>query len=163
MKDTIEQWLEGQIIKKDENKVYIHYNGWGTRWDEWIELESARIAPFRTYTIQTPQSNYLSPYPNIKPDSDPQTHEIPEYKPEFPEMVNHLCLQIKNVLNMIAALLENGKVLLQSFASAQLNLNRDAAKIKNYKEKREEKKEDTKDKEEEKGILILVHCFSDSK
>jgi len=26
-----------------EGKVYVHYNGWGTRWDEWINIDSERI------------------------------------------------------------------------------------------------------------------------
>ena len=50
-------------------KAYIHYNGWGTRWDEWIEMSSPRIAMFRTHTVQASASNYLSPFPNSPPDT----------------------------------------------------------------------------------------------
>ena len=46
----------------------MHYNGWGARWDEWLPSNSARLAPFRTFTVQNPRSLYLSPYPNITPD-----------------------------------------------------------------------------------------------
>lgn len=70
VKDTINQWLEAQVIDVKEDKVYIHYNGWGTRWDEWIEMGSNRIRPFRYYTQQTRIYNYHSPYPNYKPDAD---------------------------------------------------------------------------------------------
>jgi hypothetical protein len=48
--------------------VNIHYNGWGVRWDEWIDQDSPRLAIFRTYTVQNPKSNYLSPFPNIMPE-----------------------------------------------------------------------------------------------
>lgn len=47
VKDTIDQWLEAQIIQVRNNQVYVHYNGWGTRWDEWIEMSSPRIAAFK--------------------------------------------------------------------------------------------------------------------
>lgn len=47
VKDTIDQWLEAQVIDVKDEKVYIHYNGWGTRWDEWIDFSSPRIANFK--------------------------------------------------------------------------------------------------------------------
>jgi len=70
VKDTIDQWLEAQVIDIKDNRVYIHYNGWGTRWDEWIEMDSIRIMPFRYFTKQTTFSNYNSPFPNVKPDAN---------------------------------------------------------------------------------------------
>jgi RNA binding activity-knot of a chromodomain len=47
VKDTIDQWLEAQIINIQNNQAYVHYNGWGNRWDEWIDFSSSRIAPFK--------------------------------------------------------------------------------------------------------------------
>jgi hypothetical protein len=47
VKDTIDQWLEAQVIQVRGNQVYVHYNGWGTRWDEWIDCDSSRIASFK--------------------------------------------------------------------------------------------------------------------
>jgi hypothetical protein len=47
VKDTIDQWLEAQVVKVRNNEAFVHYNGWGTRWDEWIEFSSPRIANFR--------------------------------------------------------------------------------------------------------------------
>lgn len=47
VKDTIDQWLEAQIINISNNQAYVHYNGWGNRWDEWIDFASPRIAPFK--------------------------------------------------------------------------------------------------------------------
>jgi len=60
VKDTINQWvfhyfsnseylfkLEAQVINIRDNQAFIHYNGWGTRWDEWIDMNSPRIALFR--------------------------------------------------------------------------------------------------------------------
>ncbi len=47
VKDTIDQWLEAQVIDVQNNKAYIHYFGWGNRWDEWIDMNSVRIKSFR--------------------------------------------------------------------------------------------------------------------
>ena len=52
VKDTVEQWLDAQIIEvsEDNKMVKIHYNHWSTRWDEWINTNSPRIIPFRYHT-----------------------------------------------------------------------------------------------------------------
>lgn len=85
VKDTIDQWLEAQITKIQDGKVFIHYNGWGNHWDEWIDVESPRIAPFRTYTLQYSSSRYFSPSPNIPTDSE--NHEIPPHnEPKLTEV-----------------------------------------------------------------------------
>ena len=74
VKDTTDNWLEGQIINKRtiNNKVQllIHYNGWGNRWDEWIDQTSNRISFFRTYTLQSMQSILLSPNPTLVYDGN---------------------------------------------------------------------------------------------
>lgn len=42
------------MIDIKDNMVFVHYNGWGRRWDEWIDIDSNRIAIFRTYTVGSP-------------------------------------------------------------------------------------------------------------
>ena len=59
------------------NQVFVHYNGWGVRWDEWIDRDSPRIAAFRAHTVQNPKSNYLCPYPNVLPDSTQRLAQQP--------------------------------------------------------------------------------------
>lgn len=53
VKDTINHWLEAEVIDIDQEnkKVLIHYNEWSSRWDEWIDFDSTRIAPFRSHTV----------------------------------------------------------------------------------------------------------------
>ena len=70
VKDTVDQWLDAQIIEvsEDNTMVKIHYNHWSTRWDEWIKTNSPRIMPFRYHTRQSTLTNYHSPFPNKKPD-----------------------------------------------------------------------------------------------
>jgi hypothetical protein len=81
VKDTIDQWLEAQVIQIRNNQVYVHYNGWGTRWDEWIDFNSPRIAAFKTYTVQSPTSIFLSPYPQVQCDAnvEPQHRSIDSF------------------------------------------------------------------------------------
>ena len=56
--------------------LYIHYNGWANRWDEWIDINSPRIAPFRTHTIQYPSTQMLEPFPNIKETCEKQGNTL---------------------------------------------------------------------------------------
>ena len=75
VKDTSNNWLEGQIINKrtlnnNKTQLLIHYNGWGVRWDEWIDQNSSRLAFFRTYTLQSLQSVLLSPNPTLVSDGN---------------------------------------------------------------------------------------------
>ena len=67
VKDTVDQWLEAEIIGRDGEMVYVHYNGWPERWDEWIHIDSERIQPFRTKTFQTLGSTSRSPVPATRP------------------------------------------------------------------------------------------------
>jgi len=69
VKDTINEWLEAQVIDIKDSKAFIHYNGWGSRWDEWIDMDSDRIQLFRTHTQQSTLFNYHSPFPTTKPDA----------------------------------------------------------------------------------------------
>ena len=70
-KDSIDQWLEAQVVHVRNNQVFIHYNGCGVRWDEWIDFSSQRLAPFKTYSINAnPGGCYSSPYPSVIPDAN---------------------------------------------------------------------------------------------
>ena len=70
-KDTIDQWIEAQVVNVRNNQAYIHYNGWGARWDEYIDFNSPRLAPFKTHSINNiPSGCYSSPYPAIVPDAN---------------------------------------------------------------------------------------------
>ena len=63
--DQFMQWTEGQIVSiNDSSKALIHFIGHSTNLDEWIALDSPRIAIHRTHTIQSPFNCFYSPYPN---------------------------------------------------------------------------------------------------
>ena len=53
--DTVEQWLEATVLElsSDSTQVLVHYNGWPSRWDEWIDVRSPRLSPFRTKTLHS--------------------------------------------------------------------------------------------------------------
>ena len=87
VKDTVDQWLEAQVVDlqdtPDGRILYIHYNGWPNRWDEWIKASSPRIQYLRTYTLQSLASPMQSPYPVIPCDAEevqaPSIHSINDY------------------------------------------------------------------------------------
>lgn len=94
VQDTIDQWLEAQVIDRNPSQVYVHYNGWGSRWDEWIDNGSHRIAPFRTHTVQSAQSLTLSPSPAQPVDGD--SSRIPSHEQDYNlmfEAVGNLLLE----------------------------------------------------------------------
>lgn len=72
VKDTVDQWLEAQIIDMRTTAtgtmVFVHYNGWPSRWDEWIDSKSPRIQPLRAKTFQSISAPMHSPYPVVAPD-----------------------------------------------------------------------------------------------
>lgn len=74
-KDTVAQWLEATImdINHSDQTLFVHYNGWPTRWDEWIAMDSPRIAPFRTRTSHSYSSLHLSPTCNYHVQDTPRT------------------------------------------------------------------------------------------
>lgn len=72
VKDTVNQWLESTVMAIEDGKVLIHYHGWPTRWDEWIDFESDRIAAFRTRTLHTQNTQRMSPVPTTRVPSAPR-------------------------------------------------------------------------------------------
>ena len=110
-KDTIDQWLEAQITNMSEEQVYVHYNGWGNRWDEWLSKTSPRLALFRTHTVQNPKANYLSPVPNIMPDQ-----RLPNQ-----QFINHsLSTTVNSVTELVARTMQQ----LTEFAEVREKKNR---------------------------------------
>eukprot|EP00904_Undaria_pinnatifida_P009890 jgi/Undpi1/6030/HiC_scaffold_2.g01304.m1 len=65
VKDTVNNWLEATVMDMTDagTRLQIHYNGWPPRWDEWLNWDSPRIAPFRTRTQHLPHSQHVSPAP----------------------------------------------------------------------------------------------------
>lgn len=46
--DSVQKWCVARVVDKRENEIYIHYEGWSDRWNEWIPINSERLAPYRT-------------------------------------------------------------------------------------------------------------------
>lgn len=68
--DTVDQWLEATILRIRGEYVYVHYNGWPERWDEWLHVCSPRLAPFRTRTQHATLAMGLCPWPvNLLPSA----------------------------------------------------------------------------------------------
>ena len=70
VQDLTQQWLEAQVLDLRNERAYIQYFGMSTSWNEWININSSRIAGFRTYTTQSPYNKFYSPCPNTKPETD---------------------------------------------------------------------------------------------
>ncbi|KAL4145505.1 hypothetical protein PRNP1_013174 [Phytophthora ramorum] len=75
VKDTVNQWLESTVMAIADGKVLVHYHGWPTRWDEWIDFDSERIAAFRTRTLHTQNAQRMSPVPTTRVPSAPRVSD----------------------------------------------------------------------------------------
>lgn len=71
--DTVNQWLEAQVLIVHNNRVLIHYNGWPSIWDEWIVSESPRLQALGCKTAWRPRQFHpvyaQSPCPCAPPDA----------------------------------------------------------------------------------------------
>jgi ubiquitin carboxyl-terminal hydrolase 4/11/15 len=73
-KDTEGKWYESRIVDVKDESVYVHYNGWSSKWDEWHPKTSARLAAKNTHTTgpfkaggMTTSSHYYSMNEAVKP------------------------------------------------------------------------------------------------
>jgi len=46
--DTISNWLTSTVKEVEEKRILIHYDGYSSTWDEWIEIDSDRLAKAKT-------------------------------------------------------------------------------------------------------------------
>ena len=97
--DTVGQWLEAVIMEVSPGgaQVFVHYNGWTTRWDEWLPATSPRLAPFRTHTVHT-LGRRLAPVPMVIPAQAP----IPP--PSAGSLVNVLPAALQPLSNLVELL-----------------------------------------------------------
>mmetsp|Transcript_40591 Transcript_40591/g.79053 ORF Transcript_40591/g.79053 Transcript_40591/m.79053 type:complete len:87 (+) Transcript_40591:1124-1384(+) len=51
--DTVGKWLPAVIKKVRTSDVYVHFVGYDVRWDEWIPVDSDRLAE--------PGTQYMGP------------------------------------------------------------------------------------------------------
>jgi hypothetical protein len=79
--------------------VFVHYNGWPSRWDEWIDTRSARIQPLRAKTFQSISAPMHSPYPVITPDP-------PEALATPPHDLNETALHTSRFITQTKSMME---------------------------------------------------------
>jgi hypothetical protein len=74
------------------------------RWDEWISWDSPRVCPFRSRTVHTTMTPYLSPTPNVSLAQPPITgsNDVRTLLPEFAGLLRRLQPMVEE-----AALLAN--------------------------------------------------------
>merc|ERR1719242_1049341 len=68
--DSTDKWYEAEIVDVNENGelVLIHFAGWDSKYNEWINKDSYRLAPLHTMTkpkAQTNSSNSQASKPKI--------------------------------------------------------------------------------------------------
>ena len=114
IKDRFDNWIEGQITGIVDRKIKVQYLGMAPNMNEWINVESDRIALFRTYTLQKNLKNFFSLYPNKSLEYNRDQIHVQENIPiyytgikKFNPINNHLVLfmelfkeKIKNIMKI---------------------------------------------------------------
>jgi hypothetical protein len=92
VKDTVNQWLECTIMDIANGKVLVHYHGWPSRWDEWLDFDSERIAAFRTRTLHTMNPRQMSPVPSTRVQDAPRagTNDVREMVTQLRELMHEV-------------------------------------------------------------------------
>lgn len=49
--DSINAWLSSSIEEVDGTSIKVHFEGWPSKWDEWMRITSYKVAPFRKHSI----------------------------------------------------------------------------------------------------------------
>uniref|UniRef100_A0A7S2GNI3 Ubiquitin-like domain-containing protein n=1 Tax=Octactis speculum TaxID=3111310 RepID=A0A7S2GNI3_9STRA len=100
-KDTVNQWLEATVmdVNAERAEILIHYNGWPTRWDEWMPFKSGRIAPFRSRTVHSVHSPFVSPSPVSVVANAPSTGDE-DVRIVLPE-VNRMMLRVTPIMQQL--------------------------------------------------------------
>eukprot|EP00742_Colponemidia_sp_Colp-10_P004703 GILJ01005016.1.p1 GENE.GILJ01005016.1~~GILJ01005016.1.p1 ORF type:complete len:538 (-),score=65.74 GILJ01005016.1:200-1813(-) len=62
--DTYHKWCEAFVIEMNDKQVKIHYKGFVSKWDEWIDKQSDRIRPVGTYSSAFGIGKLLSRHSN---------------------------------------------------------------------------------------------------
>lgn len=45
-RDTMDKWYLARVTKVERSRVYVHYEGWSSTWDEWLDMDDRRLANF---------------------------------------------------------------------------------------------------------------------
>ena len=102
-----QKWIEGQIInmRERDNTINVHYLGRPRNNNEWIKIDSERIALFRTFTSQDFLKNYYCPYPNTFNNNDINNNQL-SYTKKFEPVTNDLIIFIDIIKKNIEKILK---------------------------------------------------------
>ena len=112
VRDQNLQWIEGQIIEIKEKQIKVHYIGTSSRMNEWIGINSERIALFRTYTAQENKINdkYSSAHPNKEDPNSSDTIHFTKVK-KFSCISNDLIIFLDIIKEKITKILNQKEVI----------------------------------------------------
>lgn len=43
VKDSVNKWVNAEVLRVNSYEIYVHYSGWAQRYDEPIPIDSPRI------------------------------------------------------------------------------------------------------------------------
>ena len=58
-KDTVGKWCIGKVVEAAADRIFIQYNGWREKWNEWFDRKSDRLRPLFSHTNNQLQAPFL--------------------------------------------------------------------------------------------------------
>ena len=55
--DAENEWITVTILNINGTQVKIHYNGWSSTWDEWLDISSERLQPLHSRVCSSSSTN----------------------------------------------------------------------------------------------------------
>jgi hypothetical protein len=92
-------------MRERDNTINVHYLGRPRNNNEWIKIDSERIALFRTFTSQDFLKNYYCPYPNTFNNNDINNNQL-SYTKKFEPVTNDLIIFIDIIKKNIEKILK---------------------------------------------------------
>ena len=54
------EWYKGRVVETAPGQIKVHYVGWSTNWDEWIEEDSPRLKKWSIRSVRAKDENTLT-------------------------------------------------------------------------------------------------------
>lgn len=104
--DYVGKWYVSLVKQVDNSKVFVHFCGWADKFDEWIEVDSKRLAPLYTHTdgIQGRHKSFYPVYVRVEADIELLTQLVDMGFTEVASR-NALCATGNDIENALQRLL----------------------------------------------------------
>jgi hypothetical protein len=83
-KDSVNKWLPAQVVSVSDGRILVHYEGWTTKWDEWLDTNSSRIADYGRHSKEGQTGTQTVQQVRIHPQIPTANQTLPQSMQQTP-------------------------------------------------------------------------------